>query len=234
MSQVGLFDPRHEWQFFEDFLGGGTFGASPSEADPWDIADTSSAGTPTYVRVDLGESTVVGALGNAKLSFDSQSEAQNVCLSWADKLGIDFDKLRGFECRVRMAQATADSATQLAVGITGDRHDTIDTIAIAAIFRVVGSDSTTALVVETDDGSADNDDVATGTTLINAWKVLRIDFTDKADVKFYVDEVRVASATTFSMAAHTGGVQPFFQLQKGADNNTDSVEIDYVFMWGVR
>ncbi len=233
MMHMG-YDPRHQWVFFDDFLGAGTFGATPSEADPWDITDTSSAGTPTYVRVDLGESTVVGALGNAKLSFDSQEEAQNVCLSWGDKLGIDFDKLQGFEVRARMAQAAVNANTQVAIGIAGDRNDTIDTIAVQALFRVVGGDSTTAVVVESDDGTNNNDDEATGTTLINAWKTLRIDFNTKSDVKFYIDESQVASGTTFDMSNHTGGVQPYFQLQKASDANTDSVEIDYVYLWGVR
>jgi hypothetical protein len=228
------YDPRHEWEFFDDFLGGGTFGATPTAFDPWDITDTSAAGTPTYTRLDHGESTGAFALGVAELSHDTQAEAQNVCLSWGDKLALDLDKMRGFECRIRQGQATADATTQIAWGMSGDRNDTIDTMAVAAIFRIVGGDSTTNIVLETDDASENNDDIASGTTLVAAWKICRIDFTDKTDIKFYVNDARVGSATTFGMANHTGGVQPFFQLQKASDANADSVEIDYVRLWGVR
>ena len=39
---------------------------------------------------------------------------------------------------------------------------------------------------------------------------------------------RVAATTTFDMSNHTGGLQPFIQIQKTADTNTDTIEIDYV------
>lgn len=227
-------DLRHEWLFFDDFFGGGTFGTA-GQFDPWVITDTSSAGTPTYTRVDIGESTVAGALGSAKISFDNTSEVQNVCLSFGDKLAFDIDKVRGFETRVKMSQAAVNAATSFACGMTGDRNDAIDTIAYAMLFRVVGGTSTTALVVESDDASANNDDVATGTTLINAWKTLRIEVpAGLASVTFWVDDAQVASGTTFSMANYDAGLQPFFQLQKTADTNTDAFEVDYVKVWGVR
>lgn len=226
-------DMRHEWEWFDDFLGGGTFVTSAG-LDPWVITDTSSAGTPTYVRVDHGETTGAFALGVAKLSLEATDEVQNVCLSWGDKLGLDIDKVRGFECRLKMSQAAADAATSFAFGMTGDRNDAIDSIAAAAIFRVVGADSTTALVVETDDTSVNNDDKATSTTLINAYKVCRIDFSDLSDVRFFVDDARVASATTFDMSNYSAGLQPFFQLQKTGGTATDAVELDYVRLWGVR
>ena len=227
-------DLRHKWEWVDDFIGGGIFGAAATAFDPWVIADDSSSGTPTYTRLDHGESTGAFALGVAELSFDSQAEAQNVCLSWGDKLAIDFDKLTTYEARVRMGQSAVDATTMFAFGITGDRHDVIDTMAVNALFRVVGADSTTAVVLETDDASENNDDKVSGTTLINAWKYFKIDFTNKADVTFWIDNARVGSATTFDMTNHTGGIQPFFQIQKTSDNNTDSVEIDLVKLAGNR
>lgn len=233
MSYAHL-DLRYSWFFVDDFFGGGSFGTSAGQFDPWVITDTSSAGTPTYTRVDLGESTVAGGLGVAQLAFDSQTEAQNVCLSFGDKLAFDIDKVRGFECRVKMGQATADSATQFAIGLTGDRADAIDSIAYQMLFRVVGGDSTTAVVCESDDGTTDNNDIATGTTLANAWKVLRVELSADKVATYFVDDVQVASGTSFSMAAYDAGLQPFIQLQKASDNNTDSVQIDYFKVWGVR
>ena len=56
-----------------------------------------------------------------------------------------------------------------------------------------------------------------------------IDFTGgKSDVKFYIDGVRVAASTTFTMAAATSSLQPFVQIQKAANTNVDAVTIDYV------
>lgn len=227
-------DLRHKWEWSDDFIGGGTFGASASAFDPWIIKDTSSSGTPTYTRLDHGESSGAFAPGVAELSFDSQAEAQNICLSWNDKLGFDLDKINTYEARVRMGQSAVDATSMFAFGIAGDRNDVIDTMAINALFRVVGADSTTNVVLETDDASANNDDKSSGTTLINAWKYFKIDFSVKTDIKFFIDNVRVGSATTFDMSNHTGGIQLFFQLQKTSDNNTDSIEIDFVRLMGDR
>ncbi|HSG70826.1 MAG TPA: hypothetical protein VLA12_10450 [Planctomycetaceae bacterium] len=230
---VGQFDARHSWQFYDDFIGGGAFGAA-SAFDPWVITDTSSAGAPTYTRVDIGESTATGASGAAQLAFDSQDESQIITLSFGDLLAFDIDKLDGFMCRVSMGQAAVAATTDFAFGVTGDRNDAIDSIAIASLFRVVGGTSTTAVVAESDDGSANNDDKATGTTLINAWKLFYIDFRDVTDVLYYIDGVPVATATTFDMSNYDAGLQPFFQLQKTGGAQTDFAQIDYVFAWGVR
>jgi hypothetical protein len=227
------------WEFCDDFIGGGTFVGSAG-LDPWVIADTSSAGTPTYTRLDHGETAGDFAPGVAQLLFDSQAEAQNVCLSFGNKLSFDINKVRGFECRVRQGQATKDSETTIAFGLTGDRHDTIDTIAVAAIFRLAAATASNVVVVETDDTVTNNDDVATGQSLSNSWRTFKIDFSKGlTDVRFFMDDsnggmVRVAASTTFDMSGYSAALQPFFQIQKASDANTDSLEIDYVKIWGVR
>lgn len=205
-------------EFCEDFVGPQTLTASPAGSDVWDIADTSSSGTPTY--------TVGGINGEATLAFDNTSEIQNVCLFMSDVLNFDIDTVQRIELRVKQGQATIDSASSIAFGLASARNDAIDSIAAHASFRLIGSN---AVVVETDDGTNDNDDVATGQSLTNAYKRFVIDFTGgTSNVKFYIDGNRVASATTFDMSNYTSGLQPYVQLQKTADTNTDSVVIDYI------
>lgn len=230
------------WVFEDDFLGTGTFVASAG-LDPWLITDTSSAGTPTYTRVDHGETAGVFRPGVAQLAFDSQGEIQNVCLSFGDKLCFDITTLRGFECGLRFVAATGsakDANTTLAFGVTGDRNDAIDSIAYAALFRLASASASNVMVVESDDGTNNNDDVATGFTLTDTvWGKFKIDFSKLTDVKFYAGLStgamrRVGQATTFDMSNYAAGLQPFFQLQKGADTTTDAVQIDYVRLWGVR
>lgn len=204
-------------EYVEDFLGPQTLTASPAGSDQWDIADTSSAGTPTY--------TVGGINGEATLAFDSQSEIQNVCLFKSDVLNFDIDTIHSIELRVKTV-AALDTATSLAFGLCSARNDAIDSLAAHASFRLIGSNS---LVVETDDSVNDNDDVATGATLGSTYKRFVIDFAGgKSDVKFYVDGARVAASTTFDMSNYSAGFQPYVQIQKTADTNTDSVVIDYI------
>jgi hypothetical protein len=210
-------------KYEEDFLGPMTLTASPTNGDRWDIADTSSAGTPTY--------TVGGINGEATLAFDSEAEVQNVCLFQSDVLNWDIDLIQRIEMRVKTT-ATLDSATSLAFGLASARNDAIDSITAHASFRLIGNNT---LVVESDDGTTDKDDVATGATLANTYKKFVIDFTGgKSNVKFYVDGVRVAASTTFDMSGYTAGLQPYVQIQKTADANTDSVTIDYVKIEGKR
>jgi len=204
-------------EFIEDFLGPQTLTASPAGSDRWDIADTSSAGTPTY--------TVGGVNGEATLAFDTEEEAQNVCLFQSDVLNYDIDKLMRIELAVKTS-ATLDSATSLAFGLASARNDAIDSIVAHASFRLIGSN---AVVVETDDSVTDNDDVATGVSLADTYKRFVIDFSGgKSNVRFYVDGAQVAANTTFDMSSYSAGLQPYVQLQKTADTNTDSVTVDYV------
>lgn len=209
-------------EFEEDFLGPQSLTASPTGSDRWDIADTSSAGTPTY--------TVGGINGEATLAFDSQAEVQNVCLFQSDVLNYDIDLLQRIEFRVKVTAAvggTLDSATSVAIGLASARNDAIDSITAHASIRAIGSN---AIVVETDDGTTDKDDVVTGVSFVSGtYKKCVIDFTGGTeDVKFYIDGVRVAASTTFNMSAYTSGLQPYCQLQKTSDANVDSVTIDYI------
>jgi hypothetical protein len=140
--------------------------------------------------------------------------------------------IKQFHTRVKQGQATIDSATSISFGLTGDRNDTIDSIAQLALFRLIGSN---AIVCETDDGTTDKDDVATGETLTNVYRWFTIDFTYGInDVRFFVDGKRVCSSTTFDMSAYTGSVQPFWQIQKTSDANTDALYIDCYAVCGNR
>lgn len=235
-----------QWQWIEEFAGGGTFGTSAAQGDPWVITDTSSAGTPTYVRVDLGESTVTGAHGSAKLTLASNTEVENVALTFGDKLAFDWDKIYGVEYRIRFVGQTGsakDAATQVAFGLVSDRNDDPDATTAHALFRLAAASTSMAVTVETDDGVTNNDDVATTLTMTDsAWYRFRILFTSGTDdVRFYANAggtsqtlTRLASATTFDADQYHGGVQPILQIWKSSDSNTDSIEWDFCTIWGTR
>ena len=143
--------------------------------------------------------TVGGINGEATLAFDAQAEVQNVCLFQSDVLNFDIDKLLRIELRVKTT-ATLDTTTSLAFGLASARNDAIDSITAHASFRLIGANTLTVI------------DFSGGT----------------ANVKFYVDGVRVGSSTTFDMSGYTAGLQPYVQIQKTSDTNVDSVTIDYI------
>jgi hypothetical protein len=218
---------KNFWEFYDDFDGTGTFVASAG-LDKWLITDTSSAGAPTYTRLDHG--TSAGAFGVARLLLASDAEAENVCLSFGDKLCMGITDRLVFETRIRTV-AALDSTTSVTWGLTGDRNDAIDSIAQAMVFRLINNN---LILCESDDGTTDKDDVATGLSQVAAWRTYRIDAQDLYDVKFSVDGQLVARGTTFDMSAYSGCLQPFFQIQKTSDTNTDNLDIDYVYVSGKR
>lgn len=205
--------------YHDDFVGDPEFSASAQTGTAWRIADTSSSGTPTYVTSD----EPCGALA---VTLASTAEVENVCVYHGDKLHFDIDDVIDFECRVKMNAATLDSTTTFTWGLTAARNDDADATAANAQFKIVGNNT---VVAETDDGTTDNDDKATGKTLVNAYKKFVISFAaGKSDVRFFINGERVAAGTTFSMAAYSGLLQPNFQISKTSDTNTDGFVVDYV------
>lgn len=204
--------------FEDDFFGGKTYTGTVGEGN-WKVTDTSSAGTPTYASVSPS------ATGEVALTFDATSEIQNVCLDFGDKLCFDIDNIQRAVFIVKTV-ASLSSATTLAFGLQSARNDDTDATTNNAQFKLAGSNS---IVCESDDGTNDNDDKASGLTLVATYRECVIDFTGgKSNVKFYVDGNRVASTTTFDMSNATGSLQPFVQISKTASTNVNSVTIDYV------
>lgn len=161
-----------------------------------------------------------------KLTLAATSENEIVTMYMNDVLPIDLASLKWISFILKVAGI--DSVTTLTAGVGSARNDTEDSVTVNAWFRMEGSASTSNLVVETDDNTTDNNDVATGTSLSSTYKKCTIDFTNGLkDVRFYVDGARVAAGTTFDMSAVTAGqnVQPIIQLQKASGTGTPSVTI---------
>lgn len=204
-------------EYVDDFFG--TSAAFPTSADPatpWLVADTSSAGAPTYVR----------NASNAVLTLAATSEIENVCLYHGDALSFDIDELLAAEFRIKVTGCT--TGTTITWGMASARNDTPASMTALALFQMVGATSTTDVTVETDDNVTDTAPVSSATALSTTYKRFVIDFSNKSDIKFYIDGNRVARSTTFTMAGYTAGLQPFIQLQKAANTNVDAITVDYV------
>ena len=205
--------------YSDDFIG--TSATIPSSADPatpWLIVDTSSAGTPTYVR----------NASEAVLTLAATEEIENICLAHGNALSFDIDLIQSVEMRVKL-NAVFTTGSELVFGLGSARSDTTDSVAANAWFKMVGANSTTLVYCETDDGTRDVDDISSGQTLGSTYKKFLIDFTGgKSDVKFYIDGIRVAATQRFDMSAYSSGLQPIIQLQKSSSTNVNAVSIDYV------
>lgn len=223
---------RQTRQYRYDFRGELALAAAGSGVGhPFVKADTSASGSPTVGGLDGG---------GLRMLLDNTSEVQNLCVYMGDVLPFDIDELVSVEV-IAKTTATLNAATSIAFGLASARNDAIDSITEAALFRCIGDNS---VVVETDDGTNNNDDVATGLTLSDTWKRFAINFTErnttmeppsvslgrKSNIGFYGANDngslrRVASGTRFDMSNYTGGLQLFAQIQKTADTNTNNLDI---------
>jgi hypothetical protein len=203
--------PSEQGEFFDR---GQTYGATPGQ-NGWVITDVSSSGTPTYVNSDGGGFVATLA---------ATSEAEQVTLSQGDKLIFDIDEIQVVSFYALVSGV--DAVTTILMGVASAHNTTPDSVAAHAWFRMEGSASTSNVVVETDDGATDNDDKATGQTLAAVLKKFTIDFSNgKSDVRFFIDDQRVAASTTFSMAGYSGKLQPYFSVQKASGTGIPALTV---------
>lgn len=184
----------------------------------WTVKDTSSAGTPTYLTVNERG-------GGMKLTLAADSEAEIVTMYQNNVLFLDPRDLHSFEWTLKVAGI--DAVTTLVFGLASAQHDTPDSVTAHAWFRLEGSVSLTAIVAESDDGTTDKDDIATGKAFGSDYLNFRIEFTEGLSrLRYYADGQRVADGTGFSLAAYSGSfLQPFVQLQKASGTGVPSVTI---------
>lgn len=213
------------------FYGKKVPAATASVVDgPWCLTDTSSAGAPV--------AAVVGS--ELSLLLASTDEAENLCVDWGNILSMDIDDLLMAEFWFRL---TGMTATNIAVvGLSSNRADDTDAHTAHALFKVVGTGN---ILVETDDGVTNVDDIDTGiapsATFATSKKCV-IDFGSgiysaappassaggKANVLFSVENsqgllVPVARTQRFDMSGYSAGLQPVFQIDKTGAATDSSV-----------
>lgn len=178
--------------------------------------------------------------GSMDLALSADSEVQSACLYQGDILPFDIDDLIRVSFLVKVSASLAAAVTAV-FGLATAQNATPDSVATNAWFRLQGSN---ALLVESDDGTTDNDDVATGITLSTTYRRCVIDFSTgvktlappsaskggKANVGFYVSDDfgslrRVAGGTSFDVSAESGNLQLLAQIQKTSGTATGTLSI---------
>jgi hypothetical protein len=211
--------------FYDDFLGAA--GGSVFDATQiWQVLDVGAA---TEAIVDDSSN------GLFRLHMHVTGEDEDAILYHGDNRTFDVSKGLIFEAKLDMATLPT-LATRGVVGMAGDNAADKDALLESAWFKWDGSG---AILCETDDTSNDNDNIATGVTSVAGTpNIFRIDFTTLANVKFFIDGVRVATGTTFDMSNLTGAeliLQPFFSFDKATPNaGLGDMDIDYVKIWSNR
>jgi hypothetical protein len=174
--------------------------------------------------------TVRTTSSGLELALTAANEVQVAVLYMGDILPFDIDDLIAVEWLAKLSASPIAASVSGVLGVASAQNDTLDNVAEHAWFRFEG---TNALLAETDDGTTDLDDKATGETLGTSFKRLRMDFAQgvhsqdppslskggKAHIHFLTANAngslrRVAAGTRFDASAYGGGLQLIAQIQK--------------------
>lgn len=207
-----------------------------------DAATTTKWGT-VETNLNTGILLVASEVnGVVAIIVDSDDNAEVGALHFGDQL--PFSLLQGliFEARLcfhLLPVSGVAETVQAVFGLASAHNTTLDSIGTNAWFRVESA-ANTALLWEADNpGGTDDDDNAAGIVLANdAYHIYRIDATNIAAVKFYVDNVLVGTADmSTSMSTADALVQPYFNISKAhsaANVGYGTMYIDYMKVWQKR
>jgi len=203
----------------EDFLQA----ASGTLPAPW-AKDLNLTASGDYVNDTAG--------GLYSLATAAVSEAQDAQLTWGNQLMVDPTKKPVFEARVRInipgATITADE--RWVVGLCSDHtnsEDALDAVVSNVWFR--GEGANLNIFIEGDDGTHDVDDSDTTIDYVdNTYLLFKIDMSNLAAVKMYINGVQVA--TTLNLSALTGAtlLQPILCYQRDAGTEINLLQVDWV------
>jgi hypothetical protein len=210
----------------DDFLG------------DWPASGTALSGEGAYAWTKT-ETNGLGVVsedvpnGSLTFEFDAVAEAATATLYMA-KSPVDVDDAPVFECRFAVFDIGDDAALDIDIGLAADSHATdFEATNNYAAFHLNGA--SLLLKAHSDDGATDVAETTTGVTLTDdTYVTVKIDCTDKSDVKFYVDEeggdgyVRVASGTTFDLSNYAGGLTPIVMMEKTSNDTTAEIRVDRI------
>lgn len=215
------------WEMKEDF----NVKDSGTEILPWAF-DVENSATADYMADE--------ANGVYQLAIEGTGETQATQLTHGDQLLIDMDADPIIEFRIRVDGIADMTAVEQAFWgvcpVHTNSETSSDNIDDSCWFLIKAGG--TGLWVESDDGSVDNDDKDSGLTLVDdVWTTFKIDFSNLADVKMYVDGVEQAYGTIVMSASAGTVVQPIVCIQRSTADETEvgvQVEIDYIHIYQKR
>lgn len=169
----------------------------------------------------IGHQILLG--GIPKLEFDAVVEAAQIAFYSDRTIPIVGNAI--LESRIVIQNQGDNVALDFDLGLAIGSHAT-DFEAITEFAALHFDGNSLALLVHSDDGTTDVAPTATGVNAVagtpfEVW----IDTRDPASVKFYLDAVRVASATTFRLDNATGPLRAIAHMEKTSDDTVADVRI---------
>jgi hypothetical protein len=212
--------------FYDDFW---------TRLDFWVAADN-SAGYWTKELLDVATiAHLAEACGWCRCSLTNAHETQHAVLDCGAICTYELDYGLQFEARVR-AHVLPTGTSEIYVGM-GETFNpgTIGAGSPAATYALFTMVAGGAVSIYTNDGVTVTGPIATGYTQVaDDIGTVRIDITNPANVKFYINGTRICRATTFNLSAVAATWQPMLGPWKDDDASLGVLDIDYVRIWQER
>lgn len=226
---VGRGDHNDYLNFFDDFLGDYPANTTAMTANGWSKVETNGSGVTSSDQAN----------GVLTFAFDAVAEAATAVLYMINN-PFDIDDAPIVDFRLAIYDIGDDAALDINFGIANDTHATdADVITESAFFHLDGT--SLALVLESDDGTEEQGDVATGVTLVDdTFYDFRVDMTDKTSVTFWYKAVtavawtQLAAATTFNMENATSTLTPMVHVEKTSNDTLADVRLDFISFTATR
>jgi hypothetical protein len=224
-------EPLAPITFYDDFVNT-QLRTAATGVEGWTVKHTTTLGTP----VEAIRANQPG--GVVTLEVDGgQNEKEEAGIYWGDALNFNLDKGPIFEARVAV-RLTGTGQTEMYFGLANAYVEgpIIEADAGPTVHAFFAFDANLTPAIYTDDTTTDTDGTATGVTAVEgAFNIYRIDCTNVADVKFYIDGVGVGTGTTHDLSASSNVMtQPFFMVHKETSTGVGKLDIDYVRVWSPR
>jgi hypothetical protein len=213
--------------FYDDFIGSSLVvpaaGSAESGAN-W-VKKITGAAPPTLAGV------ADGVNGLVKSTLTSASQAQDAAMYMNDELMFSIAQGAIVEMRVVVDVAPTGNAV-LSFGLQGAYAAGGSNF--RAGFEVIATNL--LALCEVDDNATDTSASSGVTLVVGTYNIFRIDATTQTDIKFFIDDVPVATSTTFASAASAANskMQPYFGLYKASGTGVGTATIDYVKVWQER
>ena len=189
--------------------------------------------------INTNDATVVVAGGSATCTLVNTDETEDAGLVGLDNKMWNIDKGLVFECRLAVS-VLPNQHSEILIGVQNDTYASgsnrvaaADEVDKHAFFVLDGAAS---VLIYTDDGtvecSAALDTGIDMTASATAFKIFKIDFTNSADVKFYIDGVQIVTTSAVKMNTTANLlVQPVVVVLKPHEAGVGTIVIDYVRLW---
>lgn len=202
-----------------------------------------AAGSGPFVAAQTGTpGSIVHEGGALKIPLAATVEAESNCAYFGDDLCFDLDDIKCLRIVAKISAIADDEVVEAIFGLASERDDNPDNIAEGIFWRIKAGG---VVVLESDDGTTNNDDIATGQTLGTTYKEFVLDFSSGvlprspleggsvggkshvlASMSNASGQLRpVARSTVFDLGEYSGGLQLIAQIYKSSANDTGTLYI---------